>query len=111
MDSPTATNTIIYAPGMDFLYALNASTGSQLWVYRTIGPVTPPALANGILIAGAYDGLYAFNSTQASPTSSPTPTVPELPAALVVVCLILATSGVVLFEKKYKAQRRQCKVL
>jgi len=43
--------------------AINASTGTLLWHYKTGGDVhSSPAVANGMVFAGSNDGnLYAFH--------------------------------------------------
>ena len=62
----TVSETSLYVSGCN-VYALSAKTGSLLWQSTHFGPtITAPALANGLVIAGAqgnYAGLAAFNAT------------------------------------------------
>jgi outer membrane protein assembly factor BamB len=62
----TQQDGILYAGSNDgYLYALDASTGSLLWRYKTGGPVTSsPLIANGIVYVGSKDHyVYAINAT------------------------------------------------
>jgi outer membrane protein assembly factor BamB len=47
------------------IYALNASTGVELWSYAaTNGVYSAPAVANGVVYASAYDSsVYALNAS------------------------------------------------
>jgi serine/threonine protein kinase/outer membrane protein assembly factor BamB len=48
------------------LYALNASSGKQLWTYKTTGSInSSPAVANGIVYFGANE-FYALDATSGS---------------------------------------------
>lgn len=63
--SPTVVNGVVYI-GSNALYALNASTGAQLWSYtNTGGNVDPaPAVVNGIVYIGTQDHrVVALNAT------------------------------------------------
>ena len=46
------------------VYALDASTGDELWSYTTGGPVeSSPAVVNGVVYVGSQDhNLYALNA-------------------------------------------------
>ena len=44
------------------VYALNASTGAQLWSYPTGTSLSSPAVANGVVYVGSNDGnIYKFH--------------------------------------------------
>ncbi len=73
--NPAVVNGVVYAGSYGMLgpsgfgtngsmYALNASTGAQLWSYTTGGPVlSSPAVANGVVYFGSDDyGVYALNA-------------------------------------------------
>lgn len=67
--SPLVQNGIVYETGVgsaSYVFALNASTGAQIWSWSTSAGVNPSglALANGILYVGADDGnLYAIDAS------------------------------------------------
>jgi outer membrane protein assembly factor BamB len=72
--SPAVANGIVYVGSDDqSVYALNASTGAELWSYATSGAVRAfgsrnfvngsPALASGVLYFGSGDGnVYALGA-------------------------------------------------
>ncbi len=63
--SPVFADGVVYFGGDDGnLYAVDATTGRQIWKHETGGPApTSPAIAAGILYAGSYDGkFYALNA-------------------------------------------------
>ncbi len=54
---------VVYIVFFDFsVYAFNASTGAQLWIYKTGKYVhSSPVVMNGVLDIGSDDGnVYAF---------------------------------------------------
>ena len=58
--SPAVADGVVYF-GSNYLYALNAATGAQLWV-STVG--SSPAVANGVVYVGSGDdNVYALNAT------------------------------------------------
>jgi hypothetical protein len=59
-----ATNNILYIATARGLYALDAATGSQLWVFPTELPLgNSPTVYNGIAYVGGLDhNLYALNA-------------------------------------------------
>ena len=74
--APAVANGVVYigsegttVPVPDFvpipgnLYALNASTGAELWSYKTGNIGGAPAVANGIVYAGSDNGVYALNAS------------------------------------------------
>jgi outer membrane protein assembly factor BamB len=65
----TVSGSNLYVSGCN-LYALSAATGAVLWQTTHFGPaISAPAVANGLVIAGAqgtYAGLAAFNATTGS---------------------------------------------
>lgn len=65
--SPAVVNGLVYAGSDDgTIFALNATTGKQVWSYKTGGPVrsSPAVLANGSVVAGSYDGsIYHISAT------------------------------------------------
>jgi len=68
--SPAIYNGIAYFGSNDnYVYALNASTGSLVW-RRSVGgaiPLSSPTYLNGIIYIGSDDSkLYALNSTNGS---------------------------------------------
>ena len=62
--SPAVANGVVYIGSLDDnVYALNASTGAELWSYATGLPIVcaSPAVANGVVYVGSLDGrVYAF---------------------------------------------------
>jgi outer membrane protein assembly factor BamB len=64
--SPAVVNGAVYVGSNDGnVYALNASTGSKLWSYKTHGEVTnsSPAVGNGVVYVGSDDyNVYALNA-------------------------------------------------
>jgi outer membrane protein assembly factor BamB len=61
--SPAVANGVLYIGSWDNnVYALNASTGTELWSYATGGQVhSSPAVTNGVVYVGSDDGkVYAF---------------------------------------------------
>jgi uncharacterized repeat protein (TIGR01451 family) len=71
VSSPVVANGVVYYGSEDsgvltgHVYALNASTGAQLWSFETGGPVdSSPAVANGVVYIGSWDhNLYALNAS------------------------------------------------
>jgi len=74
--SPAVANGVVYIgsegtyipePGFvpipGHLYALNASTGAELWSYKTGDIGGAPAVANGIVYVSSANGLYALNAS------------------------------------------------
>ena len=67
--SPAVVNGVVYIGSNNGLagnlYGLNATDGSQLWVYTTEGWVeSPPTVGNDIVyIPSSYGDLYALNAT------------------------------------------------
>jgi outer membrane protein assembly factor BamB len=61
--SPAVANGVVYVGSNDNnLYALNATTGANLWSYTPVG--SSPAVANGVVYVGSNDNnLYALNAT------------------------------------------------
>jgi outer membrane protein assembly factor BamB len=61
--SPAVVNGVVYIGSDDTnLYALNASTGAQLWSFPTGGNVFSPAVANGVVYAVGNGNVYALNA-------------------------------------------------
>jgi outer membrane protein assembly factor BamB len=75
-NSPAVVNGVVYIGSNDNnVYALNASTGAQLWSYSIGNFVgSSPAVANGVVyVGGGVANLYALNaSTGAKLWSYPT---------------------------------------
>ena len=68
--SPAVANGVVYiGDGNGKVYALNASTGTQIWNYTTENSeyyeyITSPAVANGVVYVGSDDGkVYALNAS------------------------------------------------
>jgi outer membrane protein assembly factor BamB len=64
--SPAVANGVVYFGSDDHnVYALNASTGAQLWNYTTGGEVlSSTAVANGMVYIGSVDGnVSALNAS------------------------------------------------
>jgi outer membrane protein assembly factor BamB len=64
--SPAVVNGVVYFGSDDGnLYALNASTGAELWSFKTgSNVISSPAVANGVVYVGSNDGnVYALNAT------------------------------------------------
>jgi uncharacterized repeat protein (TIGR01451 family) len=67
---PAFVNGVVYFGSFDdgnvILYALNASTGAELWSFNTGGGdvITSPAVANGVVYIGSVGGtVYAINAS------------------------------------------------
>ena len=61
--SPAVVNGVVYVGSDDTnLYALNASTGAQLWSFPTSGNVSSPAVANGVVYAVGNGNVFALNA-------------------------------------------------
>ena len=61
--SPAVVNGVVYIGSDDTnLYALNASTGAQLWSFPASGNVFSPAVANGVVYAVGNGNVYALNA-------------------------------------------------
>jgi outer membrane protein assembly factor BamB len=70
--SPVLANGVIYVESdCHYLYAFDAVTGKLLWIAPTGASSNiysnPPAVANGIVYAGANDGLFALNAATGQP--------------------------------------------
>ncbi|MGA3199620.1 MAG: PQQ-binding-like beta-propeller repeat protein [Halobacteriota archaeon] len=70
--SPAVANGLVFVVSSDNmlndvdnnLYALNVTTGTEVWSLPTGDPVSNPAIANGLVYVGSEDGnVYAFNAT------------------------------------------------
>jgi outer membrane protein assembly factor BamB len=63
--SAAVANGVVYVgSGNDNVYALNATTGAELWSFATGGEVfsSSPAVANGMVYVGSDGGrVYAFS--------------------------------------------------
>jgi len=77
--SPAVAHSVVYAGtegGGPVLFALNASTGKQLWSFSLTNTNTAvpdsPAVANGVVYFGFSDGnIYAFDATLLAACDSP----------------------------------------
>jgi outer membrane protein assembly factor BamB len=59
--TPTVANGVVYVGAGD-LYAINASSGTEIWTASLLGMVGAPAVANGVVYAGSTDThVYALN--------------------------------------------------
>ncbi len=66
IDSPAVVGGVVYVGSLDKkMYALNASTGAQIWSYTTGGGISSsPAVASGTVYIGSGDAkIYALNAT------------------------------------------------
>jgi outer membrane protein assembly factor BamB len=64
LSSPMVANGVVYiGSGDSKIYAFDAVTGNQLFVFQTGGPIrSSPVVVNGVAYIGSYDGkLYAFH--------------------------------------------------
>src|ERR1039458_1179537 len=92
--SPAVANGGVYVGSDDgYLYALNASTGQQIWTAANTGaPIqSSPAVANGVVYVGSLDNnLYAFNASTgqqlwSAPTGGPINSSPAVANGVVYV--------------------------
>jgi outer membrane protein assembly factor BamB len=61
--SPAIANGIVYlAPSDDYLYAIDAVTGTLAWKVATPGGGGTPTVANGVVYCGGGSGLSAFDA-------------------------------------------------
>jgi outer membrane protein assembly factor BamB len=67
--SPAVANGVVYIGSGEGVFALNASTGKQLWKYRMSRVSNPsPAVANGVVYVGSDDhNVYALNAKTGAP--------------------------------------------
>ncbi|HZU14069.1 MAG TPA: PQQ-binding-like beta-propeller repeat protein [Chloroflexota bacterium] len=70
--TPAVGNGMVYVGNTNhYVYALNLSTGQQVWQQQTGGAVDGPpvvALGNNVVYAGSEDGkIYAFDGASGSP--------------------------------------------
>ena len=104
-------NGVVYIGSKDdYVYALNAKTGEKIWTYKTGADVESFAtVANGVVYIGSNDYyIYAIGAiatqqpTSTSPTSSPSPTVPEFALWTIpfLLSLMAATAGCWSTKKK-----------
>jgi outer membrane protein assembly factor BamB len=67
VSSPAVVDGTVFVGSLDNnTYALNATTGVQVWNYTTGGPIqwSSPAVASGVVYVGSTDGkVYALNAT------------------------------------------------
>lgn len=63
--SPAVVNGVVYVGSVtNDLFALNASTGAQLWSFHTGGAVSAPAVVDGVIYFGSVDGkVYALKAS------------------------------------------------
>jgi len=65
--SAAVANGVVYVGSEDSkIYALNASTGAQLWSFTTtgLGVDSSPAVANGVVYVGSFDAkIHALNAS------------------------------------------------
>jgi len=68
VDSSTAVaGGVVYVDSNDKnIYALNATTGAQLWNYTVGGGISSPAVVGGVVYVGAWDNVYALNAVNGS---------------------------------------------
>lgn len=66
--SPAVFDGVVYTGAMDTnVYALNASTGSKIWSFRTNGTASAPAIDNGLVIVSSMDNsVYALSASSGS---------------------------------------------
>ena len=66
--SPAVFDGMVYTGAMDTnVYALNASTGSKIWSFRTNGTASAPAIDNGLVIVSSMDNsVYALSASSGS---------------------------------------------
>jgi outer membrane protein assembly factor BamB len=64
-NAQACTNGPLTCSSAGTVYAINASTGAQIWSYTTNGVVeSSPAVSNGVVYVGSEDGnVYALNAT------------------------------------------------
>ena len=83
---PPSPNGVVYVGSEDHnVYALNATTGAQVWNFTTGGAVdSSPAVANGVVYVGSWDNnVYALNSTTGAKLWSFTTGAPVYPSPAV----------------------------
>ena len=76
--SPVFCNGVVYFTAYSNLFAVNASSGTQLWNYDIGGFLADAgeiAVDGGVVYVGSGDGcMYAFGDSANSPTSTPSAT-------------------------------------
>lgn len=115
LSTPAFVGGIVYVGSGDYnLYAFNASSGAKLWNFEAEADkaVNSPVEANGVLYVTSADGpVYALGSLPAptatsasslSPsTLSPSPSVPEFPAWVILpLAMIAVLAAAVLVGRK-----------
>jgi outer membrane protein assembly factor BamB len=86
------------------VYCLNASTGSEKWVYTTEGHVnSSPAIADGIVYVGSWDhSVYAFGTVNGEVTPSGSISAESIYIIVTVIAVIFVIGGAVLLLRKRK---------
>ncbi len=65
--SPVVVNGVVYTSENNYVYALNATDGTQLWDYFTGGGVvSKPAVADGVVYVNTDFSIDALNATDGS---------------------------------------------
>lgn len=91
MGTPAVADDMVYVGSYDYnFYALNATTGTQVWSYTTGGYLGTPSISNGTVYVGSRDHkLYAFGPLSAIPEFSPSLILPLFLTATLAVALVL----------------------
>ncbi len=64
VSSPAIADGIVYVGSTNStIIALNASTGSKIWVYTIDAVLSTPAISSGYVYAVSQNDLYAFNAS------------------------------------------------
>ncbi len=92
-----ADGKVFFGLNDGYIYALDAFNGTQVWSYKTGGPVrSSPAISDGLLFVGSDDGyLYAIGQ----PTSQETSTIPEFPPWAPVPVAAAVLTGILVTRK------------
>ena len=88
MTSAAVSDGLVYVGISDNVYALNSTTGSQIWDFPTQNQInSSPAVFNGVIYIGSQDGnFYAIGK----PLTSPSPLMSLLNALFIIVGVVAA---------------------
>jgi outer membrane protein assembly factor BamB len=76
LSSPAVADGVVYVGSDDVkIYALDASSGTRLWFFRTGRPVdhSSPAVANGMVYIASGPTIFAFDLPHTPEISRPVP--------------------------------------
>jgi len=85
------------------VYCLDAATGAYIWSYKTGYVSSPWAVADGVvyIISEDYETVIALNAMY-TPTTTPSPSIPEFPSWIILPSLVTASAFLIIFKRRVK---------